>query len=65
VVDNAFWRDVLAFAQQHDLLLIHDNPYQSQVCFRLLLQGSEQLDRQCSCVAGSLRPTNQHLSTLS
>jgi aspartate/methionine/tyrosine aminotransferase len=27
-----FWEEVLAFCQQHDLLLIHDAPYVLQVC---------------------------------
>lgn len=31
VVGQNFWREVLVFCEQHDLLLIHDNPYQSQV----------------------------------
>jgi aspartate/methionine/tyrosine aminotransferase len=31
VVDKSFWQQVLQFCDQHDLLLIHDNPYQSQV----------------------------------
>lgn len=31
VVGQEFWCEVLQFCEQHDLLLIHDNPYQSQV----------------------------------
>jgi aspartate/methionine/tyrosine aminotransferase len=31
VVDQEFWQKVLRFCEKHDLLLIHDNPYQSQV----------------------------------
>lgn len=31
VVDQAFWEQALRFCEEHDLLLIHDNPYQSQV----------------------------------
>lgn len=31
VVGPGFWQEVLQFCEQHDLLLIHDNPYQSQV----------------------------------
>ncbi|KAF6258817.1 class I and II aminotransferase [Scenedesmus sp. NREL 46B-D3] len=31
VADEAFWRDVLRFCEQHDLLLVHDNPYVCQV----------------------------------
>lgn len=31
VVGQVFWREVLQFCEQHELLLIHDNPYQSQV----------------------------------
>lgn len=30
-VDYQFWQQVLLFCQQHDLLLIHDNPYVGQV----------------------------------
>jgi aspartate/methionine/tyrosine aminotransferase len=30
-VGLGFWQEVLQFCEQHDLLLIHDNPYQSQV----------------------------------
>lgn len=29
--DEAFWARALAFAREHDLLLIHDNPYALQV----------------------------------
>jgi aspartate/methionine/tyrosine aminotransferase len=31
VADVDYWRGVLAFAERHDLLLIHDNPYVGQV----------------------------------
>lgn len=31
VVAQEFWEEVLQFCEQYDLLLIHDNPYQSQV----------------------------------
>jgi hypothetical protein len=31
VADEAFWQGVLRFCEQHDLLLIHDNPYVCQV----------------------------------
>lgn len=31
VVDDHFWQQVLQFCKQHDLLLIHDNPYVGQV----------------------------------
>ncbi|KAF8061968.1 dapL [Scenedesmus sp. PABB004] len=31
VADEAWWARVLAFAEKHDLLLIHDNPYVHQV----------------------------------
>lgn len=31
VVGQEFWGQVLQFCKQHDLLLIHDNPYQAQV----------------------------------
>lgn len=34
VADEAFWRGVLHFCEQHDLLLIHDNPYVCQVSRR-------------------------------
>jgi histidinol-phosphate/aromatic aminotransferase/cobyric acid decarboxylase-like protein len=31
VADEAFWQGALQFCEQHDLLLIHDNPYVCQV----------------------------------
>lgn len=37
VVGSEFWQEVLQFCEKHDLLLIHDNPYQSQVRAMMLL----------------------------
>ncbi|KAI8475100.1 MAG: class I and II aminotransferase [Monoraphidium minutum] len=31
VADDAFWSEALAFCEEHDLLLINDNPYVAQV----------------------------------